>query len=243
MAYNVNTGVLVPFVQKFYKQMIVVIAGLFIASMAAMTFSVSAAPKNPGSNGKVTFDTNVAWNGTEMYYGDGIDNGEWVVAEVQGVELGLRATGRTEGLLGLMGTNGNRIGMYEASTGFQVASNGSEVARWNYEWSVDLSGAKANAAGRDLSDYSLSMVQNFTNDSLYGVLGNDPVNLPMVPGVCEKLTVTLCQQSWNPTFGNDDFDYTAEGTYDIRMVLTPATFNGPSISVAIQVNVTEPTAE
>jgi hypothetical protein len=43
MAYYYKTGVIVPFVQKFYKQMIVVVAGLFIASMAAMTFSASAA--------------------------------------------------------------------------------------------------------------------------------------------------------------------------------------------------------
>lgn len=44
MAYNYKTGALVPFVQKFYKQMIIVVAGLFIASMAAMTLSASAAP-------------------------------------------------------------------------------------------------------------------------------------------------------------------------------------------------------
>ncbi len=43
MAYYYKAGVIVPFVQKFYKQMIVVVAGLFIASMAAMTLSASAA--------------------------------------------------------------------------------------------------------------------------------------------------------------------------------------------------------
>lgn len=43
MAYYYKTGVIVPFVQKFYKQMILVVAGLFIASMSAMTLSVSAA--------------------------------------------------------------------------------------------------------------------------------------------------------------------------------------------------------
>ncbi len=44
MTYNYKEGVIVPFVQKFYKQMIVVVAGLFIASMAVMTFNASAAP-------------------------------------------------------------------------------------------------------------------------------------------------------------------------------------------------------
>jgi len=48
----------------------------------------------------------------------------------------------------------------------------------------------------------------------------------------------ICQQSWNPTFGNTDFDPTAEGTYNLRLLLTPATFSGPSLAVQIQVNVT-----
>ena len=43
MTYNYKAGVIVPFMQKFYKQMIVVIAGLFIASMAAMSLSANAA--------------------------------------------------------------------------------------------------------------------------------------------------------------------------------------------------------
>jgi hypothetical protein len=42
MAYYYKAGVIVPFVQKFYKQMIVVVAAIFVASMAAMTFSASA---------------------------------------------------------------------------------------------------------------------------------------------------------------------------------------------------------
>jgi hypothetical protein len=58
-------------------------------------------------------------------------------------------------------------------------------------------------------------------------------------GVCsaDTFTNTLCQQSWNPGFGNTDFDPDAEGTYHLRLVLLPDTFSGPPLAVAIQINV------
>lgn len=61
-----------------------------------------------------------------------------------------------------------------------------------------------------------------------------------MPAVCAVATATKCQQSWNPTFGNTDFNPNAEGVYNFRLVLTPSTFNGPPIAVVMQVNVTSP---
>lgn len=192
------------------------------------------------SLGKITFNTEVSsWD-----VGTGVDNGKFVTAEVQGVVLGFRATARKEGLLDVTGTNGNRVGVYEASTGFQDNIR----ARWNYEWHVDLSGAKANAKGKTLADYKLVLEQDYTEQELFGVLGNDPVLLPLDAeppvglGTCSNDTFDadfLCQQSWNPTFGNSDFDPEAEDTYNLRLVLTPETFNGPPLAVAIKVNVTD----
>lgn len=186
------------------------------------------------SLGKITFDTEVSsWD-----VGTGVDNGKFVTAEVQGVVLGFRATARKEGLLDVTGTNGNRVGVYEASTGFQDDTR----ARWNYEWHVDLSGAKGNANGKTLADYKLVLEQDYTEEDLFGGLGNDPVLLPLIDGICFSGTFdadNLCQQSWNPTFGNSDFDPEAEGTYNLRLVLTPETFNGPPLAVAIEVNVTD----
>jgi hypothetical protein len=43
MAYYYQSGVIVPFVQKFYKQLIVVSIGLIVATSALLTASVSAA--------------------------------------------------------------------------------------------------------------------------------------------------------------------------------------------------------
>jgi hypothetical protein len=209
-----------------------------------MSVGTAQAKQSTDSNsarslGKTTLDTTVVADGDEMFYGDGIANGEWITATKQGVEIGMRATNRYDGLLDVTGTNGNRVGVYEASTGEDRGG-----AEWNYEFSVDLSGATGKAAGTSLEDYTLVLEQNFTAESLYGVLGTNPVSLPMVPGVCDldalSFSSTLCQQSWNPSFGNDDFDPEAPGTYDFRLVLEPATFNGPPIAVAIQVNVTTP---
>lgn len=217
-------------------------AGLAVAAPPASTgnqgHAGQATPASAAKSlGKVTLDTSVYDDGAGiMRYGSGIPNGEWVTAEVQGVEIGLRATDRTDGLLDVTGLNGNRVGVYDASTGFDGATT--DRAEWNYEWSVDLRDATGNAAGKTLDDYSLVLYQDYTDQSLFGGLGSDPVSLPM-PETCDFLeNGQVCQQSWNPTFGNDDFDPNADGVYNLRLVLSPETFSGPSLAVKIQVNVT-----
>lgn len=44
MKYSYQTGVIVPFAQRFYKQLTVATAGLFVATSAIMTLGASAAP-------------------------------------------------------------------------------------------------------------------------------------------------------------------------------------------------------
>ena len=192
-----------------------------------------------GSIGLITLDTDVYNdNGTYMLYGTGIPNGQWVTAEGQGIVLGLRATDRTDGLLGVTGTQGDRVGVYEATTGYDTGTN--DRAEWNYEWSVDLRDASGSARGKTLSDYSLVLEQDYTEESLFDALGSDPVQLFM-PATCDYYVMDdVCQQSWNPVFGNDDFDPNEEATYTLRLVLTPETFNGQPLAVKIQVNVEDP---
>ena len=204
------------------------------ADLDRLTSNNQTVGTEAGSLGQITIDTEVVNAGNEMLYGDGIPTGEWVTSEVQGIVLGLRATDRTDGLLEVTGTRGNRVGVYEAKTGFDGSSNRAE---WNYEWSVDLRNAKGKAGGKTLDDSSLVLEQDYTEQSLFGLLGYDPVQLFM-PGTCDYVTDYVCQQSWNPTFGNDDFDLSAEATYNLRLVLTPKTFNGPPLAVKIQVDVT-----
>lgn len=209
---------------------------MIVAAMAVTLTLGAMAPavaKGAKSLGKTTLDTTVtADQADEMNYGDGIPNGEWVTTEIQGVVIGLRATDRTDGLLEVTGINGNRVGVYEAATGRDGTTT--NRAEWNYEWSVDLQNAVGNAAGKTISDYSLALEQDFVP-----VAGT--FELPM-PDVCDAVSPTLCQQSWNPSFFGAEsagYDVNAEATYNLRLVLTPKTFNGPSSAVAIQVNVTE----
>lgn len=211
--------------------------GLVGTALAAQTSSGNAA----NSLGKTTLDTTVVDNGgVEMLYGDGIPNGEWNTAEVQGIVLGLRATDRTDGLLDVTGTNGNRVGVYNASTGFDGTT--SNRAEWNFELSVDLRNATGNAEGKTVADYSLSVQQDFADFDL--------TNLTMPDHVCPgpdtniggyvNEAATICQQSWNPIFFGAPYNPADETTYNIRLVLTPKTFSGAPLAVAIQVVVTNP---
>lgn len=183
--------------------------------------------------------------------GSGQSNGEFVVAELKGVEIGLRAQERFVGLLDVAGTNGDRVGVYDAPIGVSGESPGTgNNARWNYDFHVDVSDATGNREGTNLEDYRLTLEQDFTEQSLFEELGR-PVELPFVGGVgsFDTFTAQLCQQSWNPGFGNGfdrqdtgdgaAFDPTEAGTYNLRLVLTPATFDGAPVTVAIQVEVTD----
>mgnify|MGYP006279677189 CR=1 FL=1 len=195
-----------------------------------------------GSLGKVTLDTEVSsWD-----IGTGNPNGEFITAEGQGVVIGLRALERFQGLLGVTGTRGNRVAVYEAPAGPSPLSAGDNNGTWNYDFHVDLSGARGKHAGKTLSDYTLLLEQDFTDQSLFGALGSDPVRLPLAAeppvgtGVCSNDTFssTLCQQSWNAGFGNTDYDPDEEGTYDLRLILLPETFRARPLAVAIRVIVT-----
>lgn len=212
---------------------------LIIIGLLAMGIMAGTALANKaGSLGKISVGTDVS----EWEIGSGQINGEFVVSEIQGIELGLRIQERFEGPITVIGDRGNRVGVYEASTGESSANR----ATWNYDFHVDLSNAKGNARGRTLDEYRLVLEQDYTEQSLFRIpdvfdgLGFDPVELPF-PGVCDPstLTATLCQQSWNPTFGNTDFDLDEERTYKLRLVLTPATFHGPTLAVVVLVNVTD----
>lgn len=213
---------------------------LIVTGLLALTIMAGLAMANePGSLGKITVGTDVsAWDiGTFQL------NGEFVVSELQGIELGLRAQKRFVGPIAVTGDLGNRVGVYEADTGL---TDGDNNGTWNYDFHVDLLKAKGKAKGRTLDDYRLVLEQDFTEQSLFGVLGFDPIELPFgkefVDGVCsaDTFTQTLCQQSWNPGFGNTDFDPFEERTYNLRLVLTPVTFQGPPMAVVIRVNVSDP---
>ena len=102
--------------------------------------------------------------------GSGQLNGEFTIAERDGIQIGLRATDRKDGLLTV---SGRRKGRYEAPIGSEPRgpSDPRLVAEWNYDWHVDLRGA---AAGTELGDFDLILNQTFA-PSLFGF--PNPVDL------------------------------------------------------------------
>ena len=157
--------------------------------------------------------------------GAGQLNGEFVLVTGGGIEIGLRATDRKDGLLPV---TGKKKGVYRASTGLDQGDN---VAEWNYDWHVDLRGS-----GTVLSDYNLTLHQTFA-PKLLGEAGPLDLTFPAFTfGILDN--AVLYQSSQNPTFFNDTFDPFAEGTYNLMLVLKPKR-GGPPYKAHIKVIVSD----
>ena len=164
--------------------------------------------------------------------GAGQVNGEFTIAERNGIQIGLRAQDRFTGTLMAAPNNNNKVGIYEAMAGFSTGVN----ATWNYDWHLDLRYAHGVAAGKTLGDYDLKLETDITGPTLFTF----PLPLDLTFGGFVPAETILYQGSQNPKFGNDPlnpFDAEATGTYTFTLVLTPKSFKGPPLKVSIQVNV------
>jgi hypothetical protein len=164
--------------------------------------------------------------------GSGQVNGSFVVAEQHGVQIGLRAQRRFLQNVDPLPTSrdAKKVATYLAPTG---TSDGDGRATWNYDFHVDLRGATGPAKGKTLGDYTLSLDTDI-GTTLFG----QPVPWDLGSGLIPA--AVLYQNSLNPKFGNAPFDANAEGTYSFTLTLTPATFKGSALSVAMKVVVTNP---
>lgn len=166
--------------------------------------------------------------------GSGQLNGEFSTAERYGIQIGLRAQERFVGPLEATPSQNGKIGIYQAETGFSTGTR----ATWNYDWHVDLRNAEGVAAGTTLDDYDLTLETDMFS-SLFG--SSDPVDLTF--GFADPNFVApnavLFQESFNPDFGNSEFDPQVEDTYHLSLVLTPESFTGPPLKVAFQVVVSD----
>lgn len=174
-----------------------------------------------------TFDDPDPSDGIVAIGGGGQINGEFTIAQRDGIQIALRAQERFAGLLE---ASGNRIGRYEAETGFTAPGPSDNLGTWNYDWHVDLRGT-----GTTLEDYDLTLHLASIANTVFGQ--RNPIDLTFGLSVFDD--VVLYQQSWNPGFGNDEFDPTAEGTYSLTLRLSPKA-GGPPLSVKIQVEVSDP---
>ena len=171
------------------------------------------------------WDSSVAPNPTTGIFpvgGSGQLNGQFVIVQRDGIEIGLRATDRTDGLLT---ATGEKKGIYLAATGYDTGTI--DRAEWNYDWHVDLRNTTTT-----LSDYDLTLHQTFSS-KLNGSAGPLDLTFPeIIPGVLDN--AVLYQSSQNPVFFNDTFDVHAEDTYNLMLKLTPKA-GGPPLIAQIQV--------
>lgn len=152
--------------------------------------------------------------------GAGQLNGEFTVARRDGIEIGLRISDRTDGLLQVEGT---KKGIYHAATGYDTGTT--DRAEWNYDWHVDLQ--EADDPYLTLADFDLTLTQTFA-PKLNGSAGPLDLKFPdLLPGLLDN--AVLYQSSQNAVFFNDSFDPNAEGTYNLMLKLAPKAGGAPLI--------------
>ena len=215
------------------------ISSVLTPSLVALAISVGAIgnafAKGPATQVMVGVDAS-EWSSLTLpdppnifpVEGSGQLQGEFTIVTRDGIEIGLRATDRTDGLLV---ATGKRKGVYMATTGYDNPPTNSR-AEWNYDIHVDLRGSDT-----ELGDYDLTLTQNFV-PKLFGSAGpSDVAFSDALPGLFAQ--ATLYQQSWNPTFFNDTFDVNAEGAYNLKLTLKPKA-GGPPLTAHIKVIVSAP---
>ena len=156
--------------------------------------------------------------------GSGQVNGQFVTGERYGVQVGIRAQERFTGPL--LATRAKQTGVYGATSGYGVPP----LATWNYDLHIDLRNAQGVAAGKTLGDYTL-VLDSDIGPAFFGC------PFPCDFGVGLPPTVKLFQTSLNPYFGNATFNALSVDTYFFTLTLTPKTFNGPSITARMRVDV------
>lgn len=194
---------------------------LFTGLALTLTFSTVTASSSitlVGAPASQWFsDTPIPGAGYFPVGGSGQLNGEFVIVQRDGIEIGLRITDRKDGLLTV---SGKSKGTYHAPTGLD---QGEARAEWNYDIHVDLRGTDTT-----LADYQLTLTQTFTPKLAGSANPLDPT-FPEATGDLFDNAV-LFQQSWNPVFFNDEFDPFAEGTYNLVLKLHPKGGGSPLIA-------------
>jgi hypothetical protein len=214
------------------------IVGLCVAVALSMVLAGSTAAKPVSGPGDVAVGVDASVWDSDLPAGDGLlpiggsgqINGEFTTAERLGIQIGLRAQERFVGPIEATPSTNGKVGIYEAAAG----GDSDGRATWNYDWHVDLRNAHGVAAGTTLDDYDLTLETDMFTEQ-FGF--DEPIDLTFGGVIGSGLV--LYQQSFNPVFGNTEFDPSAPGVYNLRLVLTPKTFNGPPLAVAIQVVVTD----
>ncbi len=167
--------------------------------------------------------------------GAGQLNGNFVTAERNGVQIGVRAVERFAAAP-LPFSQDGKTGVYVAETG---VSDGLGRATWNYDLHVDLRGATGVAKGKTLADYDLFLVTDYAA-TVFGFPVPLDIGAFATFANAGNPNVVLFQTSLNPVFGSTGFNPLVPGQFNFSLVLTPRTFNGPSLVADMDVVVVNP---
>jgi hypothetical protein len=215
-----------------------------VVSAALVAADAGVLAQNGVGAGRTRFNVSVGWPNVS-----GQPDGNFTVAERNGVMVGLRAVQRY-GSFDLPLQRYVQRGVYTVETGylFGTATLGSW---WGYSVLVDLRDGYGVAAGKTVQDYDILLDQNYwagdltfpgpvviPGDQIFNLRAKCVTNQPAFTGdtidpSCGQ-TRTVYQDSWAPSFGTS-FDPTQQGAYMIRLSLVPRTFNGAPLSVTIGV--------
>jgi len=238
------------------------VAAATIAALAVGSAGLGAVADDQ-QNSAGASQTRIGVNASEWLYGSGQPNGNFTVAEQNGVQVGLRVVERY-GNFALPLARDARTGVYSAQTGTCTRDPDCYgTSWWGYSIHVDLRRALGVAAGRTVQDYVIVVHQDYWPGSLFGVPGltteiyfdwaartnnfdflggyfsfTSPFDIATWGGTS---TARLYQESWAPSFGTfGAFDPSVEGEFTIRLSLVPRTFTGAPLSVTVRAVVARP---
>lgn len=170
-------------------------------------------------------------NGILPIGGSGQLNGEFTVARIYGIEIGLRAQKRFFGPI--VPTRNGDVGVYDA----EVGESQTNRAKWNYDFHIDLRNARGPLKNKTLDDFNVYLKNNLVGpgDVLFGQAKGRKLNLKFDENTFPA-GVVLYQNSLNPNFGNTVFDEFEARNYRFELILEPKG-EGQPISVEIKVRV------
>lgn len=185
-----------------------------------------------------SFTTPSLENGIFPVGGSGQLNGNFVVEQKSGVQIGIRAAKRSAVPNTWPTYRDGEIGVYLADPGYDLIADREDRAAWNFDIHADLRNATGVYEGKTLDDYDLILDTDIGNP-----LNGEPVPFKLEENaILGRPAALLYQTSQNPLFGQDSatpFDYDVERDYFLKLTLVPTSFEAQSLEVEIRIDVTD----
>ncbi|MBI9015812.1 MAG: PEP-CTERM sorting domain-containing protein [Phycisphaerae bacterium] len=191
---------------------------LLTALMLMITVSFASAGIGPVR--EWSSDTPVVPGSWSPIGGSGQVNGNFMIQEEYGIQIGIRASRRfSPDPLVILNDYKYQIETGESAPGQPL---------WNYEINVDMRGS-----GYSFKDFDIALITNVPNHSFYNGQQAIETNFNLPAGSLDNLE--LVQMSMNPGFFDSGIDPFAQGRYDFELILEMKDNNLPAPSKSSKV--------